>query len=98
MKATSAKNGLSLSLKNAMNVYPNQIGSTFNLNLSSSANTSAVVDLYDLQGRFVKSLYSGDINGNKTLSVQRDANIKGGLYLVKANVGSNQLTQKVVLK
>ncbi len=98
LKPSTAKSGLTQASKDAFSVSPNQIVSAFNLTLSSSASTSAVVELYDLQGRFVKSLYNGDINGNKTVSVQRDANLKGGLYVVKANVGNKQMTQKVVLK
>jgi len=78
-------------------VYPNQIKSTFMLTISSPASADATVKLYDMQGKFVKSLFNGNVNGNNNISVQRE-NLNNGIYLIKASVGENHYTQKVVLQ
>ncbi|MEI8086525.1 MAG: T9SS type A sorting domain-containing protein, partial [Paludibacter sp.] len=82
---------------NAFSVYPNNVETTFNVSLNATAFSTAVVVLYDMQGKFVKSLFNGEINGKKELTVQR-GNLNNGLYLLKATVGDKQFTQKVVLK
>ena len=78
-------------------VYPSQIHSSFNVTISSNATSTASVVMYDMQGKFVKSLFDGELNGNKTISVQRE-NLNNGLYMIKATVGDKQFTQKVVLQ
>jgi hypothetical protein len=83
---------------NPFNVCPTQIETSFSVELNAATASNAIVSLFDMQGRFVKSIFNGEINGNNTITFQRESNLKNGLYLIKATVGENQFTQKVVLK
>ncbi|MFZ4723913.1 MAG: T9SS type A sorting domain-containing protein [Paludibacter sp.] len=85
------------SIADGFSAYPNQIESEFNVNLNSAQTSNANVCLFDMQGRNVKTIFDGEINGNKTLTVSRES-LKNGMYMIKATVGNNNYSQKVILK
>ena len=79
-------------------VYPSLIDNTFYITLNSNAASNAVVNLYNVQGQVVKSIYNGTINSNTVLEISRDSNLPSGLYFITATLGNNQYSQKVILK
>ena len=93
--------GLSVNNQNSIvdgfSAYPNQIESEFNVNLNSVQTSYANVYLFDMQGRNVKTIFDGEINGNKSLTVSRES-LKNGMYMIKATVGNKNYSQKVILK
>ncbi len=62
--------------------------------ISVSLKGQAKVELLDLQGRTVSTLWNGSANGNVTLSV----NAKPGLYLVRIQGAGIHETHKVAVK
>ncbi|MEI6556337.1 MAG: T9SS type A sorting domain-containing protein [Paludibacter sp.] len=97
IKSVSSTELNQISSTEQFSVYPNQIQSSIVFTLNSTTIADASVTMYDMQGKFVKSLFSGNVDGVKTITVQRE-NLNNGLYLIKASVGDKQFTQKVVLK
>jgi len=80
------------------NVYPNPVKNVFRLTLNSELSTNAQIDLYDLQGKHIQTIYSGVVNSNNTIEVNRNMNITNGMYLIKAIIGGEQHITKVVLQ
>jgi len=93
--------GLSIDNQNSVSdgfsIYPTQIDSEFSITLNSAITSNASVSLFDIQGKNVKTIFNGEINGNKSLTVLRE-NLNNGIYMIKATVGNNSYSQKVILK
>ncbi len=83
---------------NKFNVYPNPVKDVFQLSLNSEISTNTKIDLYDLQGKHIQTIYSGVVNTNNAIEVNRDRSISNGMYLIKATVGSEKFITKVVLQ
>jgi len=83
---------------NKFSVYPNLIKDNYIVTLNSGKTSNAVVNLYNTQGKLVKSIYNGSVNSTKVIDVTRDNSLPKGLYFIKATVGDNQFVQKVVLQ
>jgi hypothetical protein len=80
------------------NVFPNVVESVFHISLNSASEKNVRVNIYNLDGLLVKTVFNGAINGQKVLSVQRDNNLPNGFYLLKAQIGGTQFIQKIVMK
>ena len=65
-----------------------------NNTISANLKGQSKVELLDLQGRTVRTLWNGNANGNVTLSV----NTKPGLYLIRIQGAGIHETHKVVVK
>jgi len=79
-------------------VYPNFVESDYFVTLASEGEVNAVVNMYNAQGKLVKVLFSGNINGAKVLTLSKGRDLVSGIYFIKAVVGNKQYTQKVVMK
>lgn len=78
-------------------VNPNPVNDVFRLKLNSDIATNTKIDLFDLQGKFVQTIYSGAAKSNNIVEVNRDKSISKGLYLLKATVGEKLYIAKVIL-
>ncbi len=77
-------------------VYPNPVNEVFQLKLNSDMSTIVKIDLYELQGKFIQTIYSGTAKEN-IVEVNRDKSISNGVYLIKATIGDKQYISKVIL-
>lgn len=80
------------------NVYPNPLteNSVVTFNLPESVN-SANVAVYDIAGRFVANIYSGELAaGVQTFTINRERLHASGVYFVKVDLDGKVLTQKVI--
>jgi hypothetical protein len=73
-----AENG-SLSLGYA---YPNPARTSITIPVMSSANKDIALNLYDVTGKMVKSIYQGEISGDKKVSFDVTA-FENGMYFYK---------------
>ncbi len=78
-------------------VYPNPVNEVFLFKLNSDNSDNAKIDLYELQGKFVQTIYTGVANSSNSIEVTRDKSIANGMYLLKATIGDRQYITKVVL-
>ncbi len=79
-----------------LQIYPNPTGRQFFIDYHLAAATPVQIDLYDLQGRKLRTLYQGEqIAGPQRLSVQTD--VPRGLYLLKIQLGERALVKRVLV-
>ncbi|WP_299519991.1 T9SS type A sorting domain-containing protein [Winogradskyella sp.] len=76
-----------------LTIYTNQENKTINVSGRITENT--MVNIYDLQGRLVKSAV---LNTTSTLQVIDANNLYTGIYLVQLSNTSNTMSEKVILK
>jgi hypothetical protein len=79
--------------ENEVHVYPNPVIDNFNLQLNSLTDSGLTVDLIDLTGHKISTLYdgetkTGDLNLNLSLSTNRTV-MTSGIYLLRINSGNN---------
>ena len=79
------------------NAYPNPFNPITNLNYSIPMHTKVSIDVYNLNGELIESLYSGYKNpGEYTISWNASM-VPSGLYLIKMKSASFLKVQKVML-
>lgn len=75
----------------------NPISDRINIQRSGMEKTVVEIVLYDLQGRLVITLVPKTyMDGSFQLSFERPAEMAAGVYLLKTNLGSKTIVQKVV--
>lgn len=82
-----------------VNVYPNPAAnqSTINVNFELNSTSDIKIDLYDMQGRIVKSLPKESLtNGtyNKELNIE---GLTSGVYICKVTANNQVQTSKIVI-
>ncbi len=79
-------------------VYPNPAHNIISLSLLSVLDNSLVdIKVYDLSGRLVQSLYSGNCTiGRSTIKDIDVAGMSNGIYFIVTNVGGNISRQKFI--
>jgi len=82
----------------SVSVSPNPFNQTAVINLQATPGSMTNIALYDAQGRLVKSLYSGRLEGNQSHhQVQLNADgLATGLYLLKWESGISRGAEKLV--
>jgi PKD repeat protein len=83
----------------AFKVYPNPFSSTASLTYRMPVSGHVDVSLYDIVGREVGQVYSGNQTmGQHELTVNRhDFNLGSGIYFLKFKLGNMEMMQKVVI-
>ena len=79
---------------NSIKIYPNPATSEFTISQNLSAE--GTVQLYDISGKKIKNLFSGNFGTNKNITVKTNG-IAAGIYLVKVNSGKQSVTKKLVI-
>lgn len=91
--AVVSENGLSF------NVYPNPFSSIANLEFTSAKDSYVTVELFDLTGRMVKSLYAGDTKQDDSKSIVISADeLRNGIYLLKIKSDNDVYNQRVFIQ
>ncbi|MCK5686523.1 T9SS type A sorting domain-containing protein, partial [bacterium] len=77
--------------------YPNPFNpnTTINFSLNNAADVS--VQVYDINGRFVDTVYDGYKEAGSYNMDWNGANFASGVYVVKLTVGNNSSTLKMTL-
>lgn len=80
-------------------LYPNPMGDQARLDLSLSESAAVEVALYDLTGRMLEQLLASPAlqAGEHQIVVER-AGLAAGVYLLRMQVGSRQLVQRLVVR
>lgn len=81
--------------ENTIKIYPNPASSEFTI--SQNLSSEGTVKLYDMSGKKIKDLFSGNFGENKKIKVKTDG-ISAGVYLVKLNSGKRYATKRLVIK
>jgi hypothetical protein len=79
-------------------VFPNPVTTSFVVNLNSENRAQASVELFDMQGRLIETIFNGAITGNKIIQGQRKHTISNGIYLLKVVIGENSYNQRLIFK
>jgi hypothetical protein len=78
-------------------VYPNPMTTNATISYQLNQNSNVNVELYDLNGRMVQNVFSGDLaKGEHKNTIQRN-NLTPGLYIYKIQAGSQVQTGKVMI-
>ncbi len=81
-----------------VDIFPNPVSNFFEITLNSPTLNNTSVQIYNLQGLFVKQIFSGSFAGDKVLVVERDNSFSTGLYLLKVSNGTEKIVQKVIFQ
>ena len=95
----SGLKGLQSYFSNDVQVTPNPVSSTSEINISYqlNSNSAVMVDLFDMQGRLVRSLPQENVTYgtyNKTMSVE---GLPSGMYVCKVTANDQVQTTKIVI-
>jgi len=78
-------------------LYPNPFNPTTTLTFQVPELTNINVDIYNINGQFVESLYSGFKNPGQHSINWNASNVSTGVYLIRMSSGSYVETSKVML-
>jgi len=95
----SGVKGLQSYFSTDVQVTPNPVSSTSEINISYqlNSNSAVMVDLFDMQGRLVRSLPQENVTYgtyNKTMSVE---GLPSGMYVCKVTANDQVQTTKIVI-
>lgn len=79
---------------NSIKIYPNPATSEFTI--SQNLSSEGTIQLFDISGKRIKSLFNGNFGTNKTITVKTDG-IAAGVYFVKVNSGKQSVTKKLII-
>ncbi len=83
---------------NILNVSPNPFFNEANITLNINRTEKVTIDLMDITGRKIRNVFDG-IQSNQTGNYKLEKqNLSQGIYLVKAQIGGNQIFKKVIIE
>ncbi len=78
-------------------VFPNPFTGSLRLQLNLSSPQTVAINIYDMQGRLVAIERPHSYNASTNIiNIYGTANLRAGSYLMKLNVGHEQLVYKIV--
>jgi len=77
----------------SLSVTPNPVSESCTINITTAVNSVCSVDVFDMNGKLVESLYNGQINKTFSLKWLPPAS---GIYLVKAQSGKQVIVKKII--
>ena len=80
--------------ENSIKIYPNPATSEFTI--SQNLSSEGTVQLFDISGKKIKELFSGNFGANKNIKVKTDG-LATGIYLVKVNSGKQSVTKRLII-
>ncbi len=84
---------------NALNasVSPNPFTKTTQVQFSADSSSKTTVDVYDIQGRLVETIFDGRVEGNQTIEWSPERVISG-IYFVSISNGNREAVLKAIQK
>jgi PKD repeat protein len=76
--------------------YPNPAQSELTMMLQLEKSASVTIELYDMNGRLIRSVFSGDKVAGQYNFVQDISSIPSGLYICKVRVNNSIVHQKFI--
>jgi hypothetical protein len=82
----------------SISIYPNPVNeqATFELNMTESANLT--VNVYDIAGQLVASVYQGQINSGTTKLTLDTSNLRSGIYFTSITSDNAQKIVKMIVE
>ena len=80
--------------ENSIKIYPNPATSEFTI--SQNLSSEGTVQLFDISGKKIKELFSGNFGANKIIKVKTDG-LATGIYWVKVNSGKHSVTKRLII-
>ena len=99
-KATAIKsqqNTELLTRSNLIKIYPNPASNMVSISFTNSVTSKTKLDLYDINGKFIKNLYEGILNKNAQRKIElQTKGLSAGVYIVTLQtenkiIGQNKL-------
>jgi hypothetical protein len=88
----------SVSVKNTLRVFPNPVEQEFAIAFTLDDEYLVVMDIYNLQGIQVASLFEGTYSkGMHSHTYSRPGHLASGLYLVRMLFGNRVVSQKFII-
>jgi hypothetical protein len=82
---------------NNMDVYPNPVNMTANINLNLANTANVTVEVYTVSGALVSTTNQGKLAAGKNVIVLDAANLADGMYFVKVIAGESIITKKITV-
>ena len=77
-------------------IYPNPMTQSSTIIFETSENQNVILSMYSLDGKLIKNIFNGSVNGEQTINVNRN-NIIAGTYLISLKTKSGILSKKLVV-
>ncbi|UOK41500.1 MULTISPECIES: T9SS type A sorting domain-containing protein [Flavobacterium] len=84
--------------ENSFIIYHNPISNLATISLSLSQPENVSIHLFDLNGRFIKSLFDGDLDFGKKSIDMNTSHLTSGIYLIQIKIGRHYKTQKLIVR
>jgi PKD repeat protein len=95
-QSTAGINTVKVNAVNSMTIVPNPAQGSATLMLMASTNTNATAIMYDMAGREVMTIFSGQLTGGQKNIPFNTENIEDGVYIVKVSDGKTSIQQRFV--
>ncbi|MCC9138815.1 T9SS type A sorting domain-containing protein, partial [Pontibacter silvestris] len=83
---------------NELTVYPNPFRDRAIVTFRLEQACEALLDVYDLQGRLVQRLFTGQVEAGKTYTFEFDGNnAANGMYISRLSYKGKTVSQKLLL-
>ena len=85
-------------INNSIKVYPNPARDNVNINLIFKASKPLKLDIYNLTGSLIETVYDGEIkSGNQTIKWQPDG-YASGTYIMRFNFPEKSISRYIIIK
>ncbi len=81
-----------------LRTYPNPVNEVLHIELETSSSADATLELFDLQGRLVKILHSGNVSLGREDMCFSVSDLPAGFHLLKLTFEGHVYTRKLVLR
>ncbi|MCX7995615.1 MAG: C25 family cysteine peptidase [candidate division WOR-3 bacterium] len=79
----------------AFDICPNPVSGMFGIRYQLKNKERILINLYDISGRFIEHIYSGELSGNGYLN-HRPENLSEGVYLICFEINGKKKWGKIV--
>jgi len=81
------------------NAWPNPFTDKLKFRFVSSKNTHALLEIFDIRGAKIKTLYSGNIKQNETVYLEYSPeDIMSGTFIYRLILGNDAFTERIIYK
>lgn len=80
---------------NSIKIFPNPASTEFSI--SQNLTSEGTVELFDISGKKLRDLFSGNFQTTKTINVKTDG-MQPGVYFVRINSGGQSVTKKLIIR
>ena len=89
----------SIEYKTNMTIYPNPVVNHANIEFVVTSDTYTSIELFDLMGKKITTVYEGNTSSNQLYNATFDASsVSKGVYLLVMRSGENTIKEKISIK